>query len=139
MLQHSGKLLIRSGGRSYDGLGTDGERLDVSGYRLEPLFKAFQMTPAFSRVEPGEHWFLANPDSFNPLVNPWDLAHQVARASGYSFFAEPDLLLQAAKPLLSVPPTTGLNTHWPPHRPVSPAWHLLPGFTGFESVRATLG
>jgi subtilisin family serine protease len=39
--------------------------------------------------------------------------------------------------MAEVPPTKGLNKNWPPPGPVSPGWHLLPGFTDFVSARKT--
>src|SRR5262249_10191557 len=81
-----------------------------------------------------DNWFLATTDSFSHDVHPWDLAHRAAQASGYSFYAEPDVL-QEARVASSVPPTGGLNPHWPPPRPVSPGWHLLAGYTGFDTIR----
>jgi len=109
--------------------------LQLSGYQLEPLFKAHQLTPAFSAEAPADHWFLATPSSFS-LDNPWDLAHAAARAAGYSFYAEPDLL-QENRALIGVEPTKGLNPRWPPYGPVSPGWHLSDDRTGFLSAHNT--
>src|ERR1700680_524417 len=135
MLIHSGMLLIRVAGRPYNSLMSGPGVLQLSGYQLEPLFKEYLMTSAFSPQEPADHWFLATPSAFNP-DNPWDLAHAVARAAGYSFFAEPDLL-QENRALIGIEPTKGLNPHWPPYGPVSPGWHLLDGKTGFLSAHKT--
>lgn len=135
MLIHSGMLLVKVAGRPYNSLVSAPGALQLSGYQLEPLFKAHQLTPAFSAEAPADHWFLATPSSFS-LDNPWDLAHAAARAAGYSFYAEPDLL-QENRARFSVAPTARLNKHWPPPGPVSPGWHLLDGFTGFQSAHKT--
>ena len=87
MLQHSGRLLVKVHGQ-YNRLVSGKEFLDSRHFQIEPLFEAYQHTPAFSPEKPQDNWFLVTPDSFDPSLNPWDLAHQVARESRYSFFAE---------------------------------------------------
>lgn len=138
MLRHSGNLLIGIDGRSYESLERGPERLAIRGYELEPLFTSYMHTEAFSRTRAGENWFLARSE-VTTESNPWDTAHQVAEKADYAFLVEPDLLYEApSEPeagLYSVPPSGGLNRHWPPYNPVSPGWHLGHAFTGFEDVR----
>jgi hypothetical protein len=137
VLQHSGKLLIRVSGRSYKSLVSGTEFLDPRHYDIKPLFASYQRSTAFSPEEPGDNWLLVIPGAFDPSLNPWDLAHQVARQKQYSFFVEPDLLqasFQESDAKARVPPTNGLDQHWPPTRPVSPGWHLEAGFTDFISA-----
>ena len=137
MLEHSGKVLIKVRGHSYNRVVSGGEFLDSRRYQIEPLCEAHQRASAVSEKEPQDIWFLVTPSYFDPGVNPWDLAHRVAREKRYSFFAEPDLLQAFARGPATrawVPPTSGLDQHWPPPGPVSPGWHLLPGFTDFVSA-----
>jgi len=131
-LEHSGKLLIRVSGQAYNSLQPGTGILNVPNYHLEPLFKAYQRTPAFSPGQLRDHWFLAAQLAFDE-DNPWDIAHRIAGSAGYAFYAEPDLLqnLRAAAP---VRPTEGLDPNWPPCAPVSPGWHLLPDYTDFKSA-----
>jgi Subtilase family len=140
VLQHSGKLLIKVRGQSYNDLVSGTGFLDSRHYQIKPLFEAYQRTPAFSPEKPEDIWFLVTPSFFDPSLNPWDLAHQIAREKRYSFFAEPDLLqvfFQETEDRAWVPPAKGLNKNWPPPGPVSPGWHLLPGFTDFVSAHKT--
>ena len=86
MIQHSGRLLVEVSGQSYTRLVSGKGFLDSRYYHVEPLFEAYQKTPAFSPDEPEDNWFLVTPSSFESSLNPWDLAHQVAREHRYSFF-----------------------------------------------------
>src|SRR5215510_2045233 len=85
MIQHSGRLLVEVRGQPYNGLVSGKGFLDSRYYLVEPLFEAYQKTPAFSPDKPEDNWFLVTPSSFDPGLNPWDLAHQVARTHRYSF------------------------------------------------------
>jgi hypothetical protein len=143
VLQHSGKLIIQVRNQSYNRLLSGTGFLNPRRYEIKPLFAAYQQSPAFSPEKPEDNWFLVTPSTFDPSLNPWDLAHQVARQKQYSFFAEPDLLqatFQEAEARAWVQPTRGLDQHWPPPRSVSPGWHLEAGFTDFISAhRVAMG
>ena len=135
-MQHSGKLLIKVSAQPYNNLRLGEGVLNIPNYNLEPLFKGYQSTARFRADQRADNWFLGNPLSFVE-GNPWDIAHRVASRAKYALYVEPDLLQdlrQKALSSLPVQPTEGLNPHWPPAAPVSPGWHLLPGYTDFRSV-----
>src|SRR5438067_1253457 len=96
-LQHSGKLLVKVPGRSFDTLFATAAQLLPTEYRVETLFKARVALPSFDATAPGDHWLLANP-TYHRAEHPWDEAHRVAAATGYEIYAEPDLLHALAPP-----------------------------------------
>jgi hypothetical protein len=132
--------MIKVGGRSYSSLVSGPAAFSIQGYDIEPLFKGYHATRNFSPDVPGDNWFFATPQRSiegpqlpPPDGSPWDVAHRVAAASGYSFYTEPDFIRIPRLPR-AVSPTKGLNSLWPPFGPVSPGWHLLDSFTAFLST-----
>jgi hypothetical protein len=136
MIEHSGKLLIKVHGKAYSSLLSGPSRLRIVDYTMEPLFHGRQALASFSEDIESDHWFLANPQSIDAEVNPWDIAHRAAQASEYSFYAEPDILHTLHPTAAPVEPSNGLNKHWPPATAVSPGWHLGSDFAGFRSPAA---
>ncbi|MFC3326122.1 S8/S53 family peptidase [Mesorhizobium cantuariense] len=135
MIEHSGKLLIKVLGAPYSSLLSGPNRLQIANYTLEPLFPGAQTLRTFSKSRKSDHWLLAIPESIDPYINPWDVAHRVAKAAKYTLYAEPDILHTRHSPS-PVEPSNGLNRHWPPSIAVSPGWHLGPNYTGFRSSTA---
>jgi hypothetical protein len=140
VLQYNGKLMIKIAGRTYKSLVSGPGALSIEGYEVEPLFKGYQATRAFSADVPSDNWFLAipqlsveGPRSVPSGGSPWDVAHRVAGAAGYSFYVEPDFIRTLRSPFTQ-PPTKGLNPVWAPPGPVNPGWHLYDSFTGFLST-----
>ena len=138
MIQYSGNLLVKVRNRPFAGLLAGPQPLTIPGYRLEPLFKAHHAGPMFSAAQPADHWLTATASAGRDR-HPWDEAHCVARAAGYSMYVEPDLMQEA--PGAPAAPATaaqqGYDKDWPPATLVSPGWHLAAGFTGFAQVRST--
>jgi hypothetical protein len=134
-IHSSGKLLIKIRQRPLAALLAGPTPLTVRGYKLEPLFNGHRASPAFSAMQPADHWLSAVASAGSDL-HPWDEAHRVAGAAQYSFYAEPDLLQQAAAPAETAA-AAGFDQNWPPTAMVSPGWHLAAGFTGFAGVRGT--
>lgn len=138
MLVHSGRMIVKVPQQDTAKIVDNATGIRVSGYRPEPLFPAFQRTERFGSVERQDHWLLLVPDDAASGESPWDIAHSIASARDYSVYVEPDLLDDSnyVPPEADLEPAVpGMDPHWPPHTRVSPGWHLLAGFTGFESVR----
>jgi hypothetical protein len=133
MLYYSGKLLVGTEPAPYGRVVSGPDRLALPGFQLDPLFPSFLATLRDDPDRIVEHWFVASPEDVDENENPWDAAHRVASASGYSVYVEPDLLhgLRGGDEDLKQ-----LNPHWPPHKAVSPAWHLESTYTGFADVRS---
>lgn len=66
-------------------------------------------------------------------TSPWDDAHDFAKANGYAYFVEPDVLHET---LATGEVTQQMDAYWPPKNAVSAGWHLEKGFTGFAGVRS---
>ena len=144
-LKGNGQLLIKIKQQAFGTLFAGVPPLSIPGYTLRPLcsppqgIKAFALSAAGSTV--ADHWSVAAPATAGMEHNPWDVAHQVARANGYSHYVEPDLLhervAEADFPHPAEAPDK-LIKGWLPTAAdkVSPAWHLEDPFTGFESVRS---
>ena len=140
MLHYNGQLMVRVAGRSYESLVDGPDPLLIRGYEIEPLFKCYQKTSAFSPTIAQDNWFLAAPSQFavgppQPPADgsPWDVAHQVAKDAEYAFYVEPDFIRIRQSPYPE-PPTQGPNPIWPPSGPVTPGWHLYDSFTGALSA-----
>src|SRR6516165_3111160 len=94
-IQYSGNLLVKVRNRPFAGLLAGPQPLTIPGYRLEALFKAHHAGAMFSAVQPADHWLTATATAGHDR-HPWDEAHRVARAAGYSIYVEPHLLQEAA-------------------------------------------
>jgi hypothetical protein len=64
VLHYNGQLMVRVAGRSYKSLVDGPGPLLIRGYEIEPLFKCYQTTSAFSPTIAQDNWFLAAPSQF---------------------------------------------------------------------------
>jgi hypothetical protein len=137
VLKGNGQLLIEVKGLPFEALfsatvGAPDPPLTTLGYAIEPLFPAQQTTAAFSVSTPGNHWLLAKPKAPASSGTPWDDAHALAKANGYTHYVEPDILHEAG----AATAVKETKDPWPPHQPVSAGWHLFSAYAGFADVRA---
>jgi Subtilase family len=149
-LKGNGQLLVKVMSEPFSAIFAASPSVLIPGYALEPLSQAPATVPSFSLAAPADHWVLARPTTPATMAaaipNPWDAAHEAARAVGYRYFVEPDILHEReistsheAHITASVEAEDGLNDDWPPKPSdhVSPGWHLGAGYTGFETIRQT--